>query len=1327
MLSKLSNLPPLAKIGLAALVVLVACAVVFAFLGPIWALGVFFASALIALLWLVLALILRLFKKRRADNFDRQLAGGGASKAEVDRAKKDLIDRWQSAMKVVKEANLSVYDVPWFMLIGEPQSGKSTTLLNSGIEFPLGKESLSGVGGTRNCDWWFANEAVILDTAGRFTFQERNAPDKDEWLTFLQLLRRHRSTCPVNGVIVVIPVTSLQENSQEVLEEKAQNIRAKLDNIQKVLEIQFPVFVLITKADHILGFTEFCGRLSVEEQRQLFGWSEQRNFEEPYNPATFTEHYQQIQKRLHDWRVRFLSEESAISEVDKLFTFPEEFQALGGPLSDYLRIVFQSSRYAKPLFFRGYYFTSGMQQGRPIAKACAQMFGREGAGSQAIESLESVFQKQKAFFIRDFYREKTFPEQGLIFRTPEALQRNKMLKLVTWVGGSILSVLVITLLTFNAVKFNRTLEPVRQTTNRVQSLLADKETPGPAKGLATCLEVSRRIQEIEGAGSSAVFFRGRKNVVSEDLHQIHRVLFEKTVLAPLLAEVGRSLTMTPAKGVPEGENYLPALKEYIRLLASAQVDPKEQERRLSGIDIGAMVSYYAATQGPDPGFSSADLEAEYQRYSEEGGVVPPVTAGDLDLAGAIRVLEAYWPVAVELEPYRQLVELTESIDRIYETLIGHGGSSVLLSYRDVKDYGLKLAEDLDLAGRLVEQINNSGFLLSSTNALYKNLQAEVDTGAAGRQQLANMLSEQSVRVGKDIETNIAMPLKKYEHLLLLGPKASDDAQATPELPEKGQAKKAIAGLAKELAEKAVKKIGSRTVIAALTPTAIDLGEAAKQMDQLFKQVDNTDQELTKVLAQASDRKAEDQAQAVKSHHDGLRNRIKEVLAKSTLRPAADASAIWLPTHFAEKLPGLLETGYNQYLKASYPFWLKVYQAFPLNDVPADSSSWSGFRNQPVFLRGQAAYLLNEPVDKLIDSLKATIPAELGSRVPEAAGLAEHLQWLETNRKRIRSDSEALVACLWELDDDPLISWQKIHDSDPKAVTSFSNLHSLKTLSQETAGRFPEDRVLTGLSDWSDRADSLLYSAVAQRLGKDWETMRTYYKRSVDGRFPFGGEPEVERIEGAQHNYKMQALGLNDAENFFTGDEGIGGIITQYRLAGYLEKEEDLPRILSGPQKDFVIGCNLWKNFLFDKDITRSHQIQVEYEPQLDDLPGVNAPAGKRFTRVRISAPGGFDMTFRPSSDKARLKSGQWNPQTAGSNTTIKIRGDNEDSGEESAYYLEAGPLALLTYIVSNGEPRRGRNRKEWIVKVNLPDPQKTSEMVGARVLFRFEQPLPAKP
>jgi type VI secretion system protein ImpL len=72
-----------------------------------------------------------------------------------------------------------LYDLPWYLIISPPGAGKTTALVKSGLRFPLAgsgeAQPVSGVGGTRYCDWWFTDDAVIIDTAGRYTTQDSDA------------------------------------------------------------------------------------------------------------------------------------------------------------------------------------------------------------------------------------------------------------------------------------------------------------------------------------------------------------------------------------------------------------------------------------------------------------------------------------------------------------------------------------------------------------------------------------------------------------------------------------------------------------------------------------------------------------------------------------------------------------------------------------------------------------------------------------------------------------------------------------------------------------------------------------------------------------------------------------------------------------------------------------------------------------------------------------------------------------------------------------------------------------------------------------------------
>ncbi len=171
-----------------------------------------------------------------------------------------------------------LYQLPWYLIIGSPGSGKTTALVNSGLDFPLaaqfGKASIRGVGGTRNCDWWFTDQAVLLDTAGRYTTQESDeAQDSAAWSGFLGLLRRFRGRQPINGVLVTLSVQELLSGGDAERERLARLIGLRLAELCEGLSIKFPVYVLVTKTDLLAGFNEFFGNMTREERAQVWGFT----------------------------------------------------------------------------------------------------------------------------------------------------------------------------------------------------------------------------------------------------------------------------------------------------------------------------------------------------------------------------------------------------------------------------------------------------------------------------------------------------------------------------------------------------------------------------------------------------------------------------------------------------------------------------------------------------------------------------------------------------------------------------------------------------------------------------------------------------------------------------------------------------------------------------------------------------------------------------------------------------------------------------------------------------------------------------------------------
>ena len=170
-----------------------------------------------------------------------------------------------------------LYDLPWYLLIGPPGSGKTTALVNSGLKFPLSSRgatpaAIAGVGGTRYCDWWFTEDAVLIDTAGRYTTQDSDAKaDKQSWFAFLDLLKKNRPRQPINGVMVAISLEDMMTLSPAEISAHANAIRARLLELHERLKVDFPVYALFTKADLVAGFVEYFGYLGDQGRKQVWG------------------------------------------------------------------------------------------------------------------------------------------------------------------------------------------------------------------------------------------------------------------------------------------------------------------------------------------------------------------------------------------------------------------------------------------------------------------------------------------------------------------------------------------------------------------------------------------------------------------------------------------------------------------------------------------------------------------------------------------------------------------------------------------------------------------------------------------------------------------------------------------------------------------------------------------------------------------------------------------------------------------------------------------------------------------------------------------------
>jgi len=385
----------------------------------------------VVVLWGLNNLRIQMQAKKQNDSLvediqqNQQESTGSVSNSQAAEEIQQINQRFTQALATLKKRKFggqgnskALYELPWYIIVGPPGSGKTTALVNSGLDFPLaeqfGKGALQGVGGTRNCDWWFTNDAVMIDTAGRYTTQDSHrVVDSSAWEGFLNLLKRNRRRRPINGAIVAISLHDLLIQTEDERTQNAKVIRSRLDELMEKLQIRFPVYLMFTKSDLVSGFSEFFEDLNREDREQVWGVSLPNAPKVTQSPNFdyLTEELETLVSRLYDRVLWRMHQERDVKRRGAINGFPQQFENLKKLVDAFVRQTFAPNRYQFQPYLRGVYFSSGTQDGTPIDRLMSSVSANFGFPRE-VSSLPH--QQGKSFFLSRLFRDVIFPESELV-------------------------------------------------------------------------------------------------------------------------------------------------------------------------------------------------------------------------------------------------------------------------------------------------------------------------------------------------------------------------------------------------------------------------------------------------------------------------------------------------------------------------------------------------------------------------------------------------------------------------------------------------------------------------------------------------------------------------------------------------------------------------------------------------------------------------------------------------------------------------------------------------------------------------------------------------
>ena len=464
-----------------------------------------------------------------------------------------------------------LYALPWYLVLGLENAGKTSLINRSGQKFVFSSVMRASGKKSENpysFDWWIGSDSVLIDPDGELLTQRMDEEGNDGemerrlWHNFVHWLDKTRSRRPLNGVVLALDIAHLATATASERSAYASLLRARLRELMETLSTRLPVYITFTKLDLLHGFEPFFREytraqsedvlgftFSMESVNQLDNWIEEFETEFAGFVGRINDSISPIMQGLPDG-----------DDKVAIYSFARQMAGMQDVLKQFFVDALGSDQFSTAPLVRGTFFTSVFQQGVPtnaFVDAASRRYGLTHSINSAQNAVNST-----TYFTQKLFTKIIYPEAGLASDNFRVARQKRRILWLSFLICAISSGLL-------AVSWHQFYEKNIEQTNAVLKKVNNyKEKYASDSMIRSEQDILSALNDIRDATLEFGFFREKPLYISDmGLYQGHLIgpkveetylsLLQNRFLPELMDQVAKDLS-----GAKNDVNKLAALRVY---------------------------------------------------------------------------------------------------------------------------------------------------------------------------------------------------------------------------------------------------------------------------------------------------------------------------------------------------------------------------------------------------------------------------------------------------------------------------------------------------------------------------------------------------------------------------------------------------------------------------------------------------------------------------------------------------------------------------------------------------------------------------------------------